>query len=86
MDFDYCEKHSTSLSNKILLWQCSEKQREKLIENFWELFPKKRLFMGNKCLTANLLEECSAWRRLRGTNNQIMPRGDKFHKMHFTVI
>ena len=48
MDFDYCEKHSTSLSNKILLWQCSEKQREKLIGNFWELFPKKKAFHGEQ--------------------------------------
>ena len=43
MDFDYCEKHLTSLSNKILLWQCSEKQRKKLIENL--IFPKKK----NEC-------------------------------------
>ena len=26
MDFDYCEEYLRSISNKILLWQCSEKQ------------------------------------------------------------
>ena len=26
MDFDYCEEYSRSISNKVLLWQCQEKQ------------------------------------------------------------
>ena len=26
MDFDYCEEYLRSISNKILLWQCYEKQ------------------------------------------------------------
>ena len=33
-DFDYCEEYLTSISSKMLLWQCSEKQREKLIQTF----------------------------------------------------
>ena len=26
MDFDYCEEYSRSISNKILSWQCKEKE------------------------------------------------------------
>ena len=26
MDFDYCEEHLRTISNKILLWQCYQKQ------------------------------------------------------------
>ena len=51
MDFDYCEKHLASLSNKILLWQCSEKQREKLIQNlsFPKLLSFSSGFKKNEC-------------------------------------
>ena len=50
-------------------------------------FSKEKGFSwGTNFWRSNLLGDCSSWRRLRGTNDQIMPRGDKFHKMHFTVI